>query len=152
MYLPCRSSEVSLVCGMEEEIWACAPDDWMTTVFQGFCCCFTGTNHILMGSTRTSLIFLLLLFFSSRKHNLLSWCTMIATVNHTNASFLTVAGCLAGISMMFYKSTTISMYLASKLVEVRCCRHNRALYFSFIELHASFSFIQLHRLCQNIPA
>ncbi|XP_040400229.1 transmembrane protein 135 isoform X1 [Cygnus olor] len=28
-----------------------------------------------------------------------------------------VAGCLAGISMMFYKSTTISMYLASKLVE-----------------------------------
>ncbi|KAE8627771.1 hypothetical protein XENTR_v10007151 [Xenopus tropicalis] len=29
-----------------------------------------------------------------------------------------VAGFLAGISMMFYKSTTISMYLASKLVEV----------------------------------
>ncbi|XP_009570715.1 PREDICTED: transmembrane protein 135 [Fulmarus glacialis] len=28
-----------------------------------------------------------------------------------------VAGCLAGISMMFYKSTTISMYLVSKLVE-----------------------------------
>ncbi|XP_063807452.1 transmembrane protein 135 isoform X2 [Pseudophryne corroboree] len=28
-----------------------------------------------------------------------------------------VAGFLAGISMMFYKSTTISMYLASKLVE-----------------------------------
>ncbi|KAK4829481.1 hypothetical protein QYF61_004771, partial [Mycteria americana] len=28
-----------------------------------------------------------------------------------------VAGCLAGFSMMFYKSTTISMYLASKLVE-----------------------------------
>uniref|UniRef100_A0A8C6IUZ0 Transmembrane protein 135 n=1 Tax=Melopsittacus undulatus TaxID=13146 RepID=A0A8C6IUZ0_MELUD len=28
-----------------------------------------------------------------------------------------IAGCLAGISMMFYKSTTISMYLASKLVE-----------------------------------
>ncbi|XP_010226816.1 PREDICTED: transmembrane protein 135 [Tinamus guttatus] len=28
-----------------------------------------------------------------------------------------VAGALAGISMMFYKSTTISMYLASKLVE-----------------------------------
>lgn len=28
-----------------------------------------------------------------------------------------VAGFLAGVSMMFYKSTTISMYLASKLVE-----------------------------------
>ncbi|XP_030414833.1 transmembrane protein 135 isoform X1 [Gopherus evgoodei] len=28
-----------------------------------------------------------------------------------------IAGSLAGISMMFYKSTTISMYLASKLVE-----------------------------------
>ncbi|XP_069495812.1 transmembrane protein 135 [Ambystoma mexicanum] len=28
-----------------------------------------------------------------------------------------VAGSLAGVSMMFYKSTTISMYLASKLVE-----------------------------------
>ncbi|CAJ0959072.1 unnamed protein product [Ranitomeya imitator] len=28
-----------------------------------------------------------------------------------------IAGFLAGISMMFYKSTTISMYLASKLVE-----------------------------------
>ncbi|XP_041088551.1 transmembrane protein 135-like [Polyodon spathula] len=28
-----------------------------------------------------------------------------------------VAGFLAGISMMFYKSTSISMYLASKLVE-----------------------------------
>ncbi|KAG8453058.1 hypothetical protein GDO86_004754 [Hymenochirus boettgeri] len=29
-----------------------------------------------------------------------------------------IAGFLAGISMMFYKSTTISMYLASKLVEI----------------------------------
>ena len=29
-----------------------------------------------------------------------------------------VSGFLAGVSMMFYKSTTISMYLASKLVEV----------------------------------
>ncbi|KAJ6634363.1 hypothetical protein lerEdw1_014060 [Lerista edwardsae] len=28
-----------------------------------------------------------------------------------------IAGSLAGVSMMFYKSTTISMYLASKLVE-----------------------------------
>ncbi|KFP71817.1 Transmembrane protein 135, partial [Acanthisitta chloris] len=30
---------------------------------------------------------------------------------------LVAGGCLAGISMMFYKSTTISMYLVSKLVE-----------------------------------
>ncbi|XP_011717660.2 transmembrane protein 135 isoform X2 [Macaca nemestrina] len=36
-----------------------------------------------------------------------------------------IAGFLAGISMMFYKSTTISMYLASKLVE--------AMYFKGIE-------------------
>ena len=32
--------------------------------------------------------------------------------------FLVISGFLAGVSMMFYKSTTISMYLASKLVEV----------------------------------
>ncbi|XP_061484873.1 transmembrane protein 135 isoform X1 [Rhineura floridana] len=36
-----------------------------------------------------------------------------------------IAGSLAGMSMMFYKSTTISMYLASKLVE--------AMYFKGIE-------------------
>nr|XP_056714306.1 transmembrane protein 135 [Euleptes europaea] len=36
-----------------------------------------------------------------------------------------IAGSLAGVSMMFYKSTTISMYLASKLVE--------AMYFKGIE-------------------
>ncbi|KAJ7320051.1 hypothetical protein JRQ81_019562 [Phrynocephalus forsythii] len=36
-----------------------------------------------------------------------------------------IAGSLAGLSMMFYKSTTISMYLASKLVE--------AMYFKGIE-------------------
>lgn len=34
------------------------------------------------------------------------------------ALFIIVSGFLAGVSMMFYKSTTISMYLASKLVEV----------------------------------
>lgn len=43
-------------------------------------------------------------------------------LNNTNHNlynvFLIVTGCLAGISMMFYKSTTISMYLVSKLVEV----------------------------------
>lgn len=65
---PCRFSEVSLVCGMREEIWACVPDDWMTAVFQGFFIIIVAllltyiTNHILMGSIRTSLIFIFFFF------------------------------------------------------------------------------------------
>ncbi|XP_043547497.1 transmembrane protein 135 isoform X1 [Chiloscyllium plagiosum] len=45
--------------------------------------------------------------------------------NLDNELHALIAGFLAGMSMMFYKSTTISMYLASKLVE--------AMYFKGIE-------------------
>lgn len=52
--------------------------------------------------------------------------------NHNlNNTFLIVTGCLAGISMMFYKSTTISMYLVSKLVEVSYYPLNRGLHFIY---------------------
>lgn len=40
---------------------------------------------------------------------------VLMCINH----FFLYAGFLAGMSMMFYKSTSISTYLASKLVEVK---------------------------------
>lgn len=51
--------------------------------------------------------------------------------------------------MMFYKSTTISMYLVSKLVEVRYYPCNRVLH--FIYYFSAEKENELHRLCQTIP-
>lgn len=83
---------------------------------------FCDTNHIWMGSKRTSLNCAVC---SSRNKQScavfvgLTHSSDLNNANHNlNNAFLIVTGCLAGISMMFYKSTTISMYLVSKLVEV----------------------------------
>lgn len=49
--------------------------------------------------------------------NCISYCIKGFIRNLDDELHAIVAGFLAGVSMMFYKSTTISMYLASKLVE-----------------------------------
>lgn len=96
---------------------------------------FSDTNHIWVGSKRTSLNCAV-----CSKRNKQSCAVFVGlthnsdlnNANHNlNNAFLIVTGCLAGISMMFYKSTTISMYLVSKLVEVSCYPSKRGLHFIY---------------------
>ncbi|KAG2456322.1 TM135 protein, partial [Polypterus senegalus] len=57
-----------------------------------------------------------------------------------------IAGFLAGVSMMFYKSTTISMYLASKLVEaVMEVQNLRPSYWKFLQRLTKGRFALMNR-------
>lgn len=83
---------------------------------------FSATNHFWMGSKRTSLNCAVCSSRNKQSSAVFVGLTHNSDLNNANHNlnnaFLIVTGCLAGISMMFYKSTTISMYLVSKLVEV----------------------------------